>query len=89
MITFFSPLEQILPFMITTTLAAGISGGIVTAFGRYKWILVFGPWCLCIGGGLLYTVDQTTSTAKLIGYQIILGAGIGLVFQQVSAIPSS
>ncbi|KAK9893727.1 MFS general substrate transporter [Cystobasidium minutum MCA 4210] len=73
---------DILPFMIAVTLAAGISGGVVTAFGRYKWILVFGPWFLCIGGGLFFTVDETTSSAKLIGYQIILALGIGLVFQQ-------
>lgn len=70
--------------MIAVTLAAGVSGGIVTAFGRYKYILVFGPWFLCIGGGLLFTVDEFTSSAKLIGYQILLALGIGLVFQQVS-----
>lgn len=70
--------------MIGVTLAAGVSGGVVTAFGRYKWILVFGPSFLCIGGGLLYTVDEHTSSAKLIGYQILLALGIGLVFQQVS-----
>lgn len=70
--------------MIAVTLSAGISGGIVTVFGRYKWILIVGPWFLCIGGGLLYTVDENTANAKLIGYQILLALGIGLVFQQVS-----
>lgn len=39
------------------------------------------PPISAIGFGLLYTCDFTTSNAKLIGFQILAGFGIGLSFQ--------
>lgn len=42
---------------------------------------MLGPAFTPIGGGLLYSIDQFTSTAKLVGYQILLGSGVGLAFQ--------
>lgn len=61
--------------------AAGASGGAVSYFGYYKPFLVFGPWLMCIGSGLLYTIKVDTSNSMLIGYQIILSLGVGAVLQ--------
>jgi hypothetical protein len=36
---------------------------------------------MCIGSGLLYTITAETSSAKLIGYQILLAVGVGAVMQ--------
>lgn len=36
---------------------------------------------MCIGAGLLYTINVNTSNAALVGYQIILSLGVGAVLQ--------
>lgn len=72
---------DILPFMLSIVFAAGLSGGIVSATGRYWYFLVFAPSLICVGGGLLYTINEHSSFARLAGYQIILGLGIGCVLQ--------
>ncbi|BGP21155.1 hypothetical protein JCM10295v2_000026 [Rhodotorula toruloides] len=72
---------DILPFMLGVTIAAGLCGALISTFGYYWPFLVFGPVFSCIGSGLLYTVDEHTSSAKLIGFQIILSVGVGAVLQ--------
>ncbi|BGP04230.1 hypothetical protein JCM10049v2_000028 [Rhodotorula toruloides] len=72
---------DILPFMLGVTIAAGVCGALISTFGYYWPFLVFGPIFSCIGSGLLYTVDEHTSSAKLIGFQIILAIGVGAVLQ--------
>lgn len=61
--------------------SAGITGGLVSYWGYYWPFLVTFPVFMCIGSGLLYTVTADTSSAKLIGYQIILAVGTGSVMQ--------
>lgn len=39
--------------------------------GYYKPWLVFGPWLMIIGSALMYTINEDTSSAKLIGFQIV------------------
>ncbi|OCF41607.1 major facilitator superfamily transporter [Kwoniella heveanensis CBS 569] len=74
---------DILPFMLAVCIAIFISGGATTATGRYyPWILAGPPVC-AVGFGLLYTIDAHTTGAKIIGYQILAGFGIGLSFQNV------
>lgn len=73
---------DILPFMLAVVISSMISGVIISKTGHYYPFLVLGPLITPIGGGLLYTIDQFTSSAKLIGYQILLGAGVGSAFQQ-------
>ena len=34
-----------------------------------------------VGAGLLYTIDENTSLAKLIGFQLLFGLGVGFVMQ--------
>jgi hypothetical protein len=31
-----------------------VSGVIVSALGNYWYFLVFGPWIICVGAGLMY-----------------------------------
>ncbi|ODN78959.1 hypothetical protein L202_04475 [Cryptococcus amylolentus CBS 6039] len=74
---------DIIPFMLAICIAIFISGGFTTKFGRYWPFLVAGPPFSAAGFGLLYTIDASTSSAKIIGYQILAGFGIGLSFQMV------
>lgn len=58
-----------------------IAGRIVALTGRYWYFLVLGPVPGAIGAGLLYTTTPDTSNAKLIGYQILCGIGVGTAMQ--------
>jgi len=72
---------DILPFMLATVSGAMIAGGVITSTGKYWWWLVIGPMFATVASGLLLTLDAHISNAKLIGYQILYGAGCGVVLQ--------
>lgn len=72
---------DIIPFMLSTVVGTAGSGAIINKTGRYWPFLVFGPLVAAPAGGLLFTIDVNTSSAKLIGYQILLGIGCGVAFQ--------
>ncbi|GAA6019033.1 hypothetical protein JCM10207_006294 [Rhodosporidiobolus poonsookiae] len=72
---------SILPYMLGVVVASIVAGGIISQTGRYWHFLVFAPSISCVGAGLLYTVTEHSSTAKLAGYQILLAIGIGCVLQ--------
>ncbi|PVF94122.1 ABC transporter [Serendipita vermifera] len=73
---------DIIPFMLSIMITSFASGAFVNATGHYWSLLVVGPLMSAVGAGLLFTIDEYTSSAKLIGYQILLGAGTGTVFLQ-------
>lgn len=60
-----------------------VSGVIITATKKYRPPIWFGWGLVLIGHGLLSTLHADTSRAKSIGYQIILGSGIGLVYSSI------
>ena len=72
---------DIIPFMLSAVFAIGASGAIINKTGRYWPWLFFGPLLAAPAGGLLYTISIDTSSAKLIGFQILLGLGTGVAFQ--------
>ncbi|KAI0937723.1 hypothetical protein AcV7_003679 [Taiwanofungus camphoratus] len=75
---------DILPFMLSFVVASGVVSAVVSRSGRY-WHLLFGaPFISIPGAVLLYLVVPSTERAKLIGYQILLGSGIGGSFQLTS-----
>jgi MFS family permease len=71
----------LLPFMLAVVLSVVSSGQIVARTGRYWPWLVIGPPFAAVGSGLLYTAGPSTSEAKLIGYMILSGIGIGVTMQ--------
>ncbi|CCA75585.1 related to aflatoxin efflux pump AFLT [Serendipita indica DSM 11827] len=73
---------DILPLMMGTVLGSGLAGYLNSATGRYTPYLIAGPILYAIAAGLFFTVDEFTSNAKLIGFQILFGVGEGLAFQQ-------
>lgn len=58
-----------------------ISGGLVGVVGFFQPFLLIGAVFATIGSGLLYTLDIDSSAAQYIGYQIIIGIGIGTSLQ--------
>lgn len=58
-----------------------ISGGLITAYGVYVPFLLAGSAIATIGAGLLYTLDIGSPSSHWIGYQALVGIGIGLSIQ--------
>jgi MFS family permease len=59
------------------SILAGISVGVTKRFRPQMWI----GWSLTIVGfGLLSTVEFDTSRGKSIGYQVVVGSGIGIIW---------
>ncbi|GKT84542.1 MFS aflatoxin efflux pump [Colletotrichum tofieldiae] len=70
-----------LPLVLSMTVFAGVSGGIITRFGYYTPVMLLGTCIMAVGAGLLTTLQVHTGAAKWIGYQVIYGVGMGMSFQ--------
>ncbi|KAI9700904.1 MAG: hypothetical protein M1820_006665, partial [Bogoriella megaspora] len=63
---------------VTFSLLAGL---LVTKLGYYNPWLLFGTACMSVGAGLLTRLGLDSGSAIWIGYQVLLGAGIGSIMQ--------
>lgn len=72
---------QLLPLMLATVVSSVVIGGLITAAGYYTPFLIGSTAIAAIGTGLITMFDVHISTAKWIGYQIVVGAGVGAGFQ--------
>ncbi|GAA5935601.1 hypothetical protein JCM3775_003364 [Rhodotorula graminis] len=72
---------DILAFCISVVISVVVAGRLVSVTGRYWYFLVLGPIPGAIGAGLLYTITPDTANAKIIGYQILCGVGVGTAMQ--------
>ncbi|KAJ7339008.1 ABC transporter [Mycena albidolilacea] len=72
---------DLLPFMFSIVLTVIIGGQISGKTGHLWPLLVTAPVFLAIGSGLLYTLTTSTTSAKLIGFQILAGIGTGMGMQ--------
>jgi hypothetical protein len=70
-----------LPFILGVSLFTIMSGGLISVYGHYVHLMVIGSVITTVGAGLIYTFDIDTGSGKWIGYQIIAGAGSGLILQ--------
>ncbi|KAL6230449.1 hypothetical protein BDW75DRAFT_222627 [Aspergillus navahoensis] len=72
---------QLLPLMLATVVSSVLIGILVTIFGYYTPFLIGSTAIASVGAGLvtLYSID--ISSGKWIGYQILIGAGVGAGFQ--------
>jgi cyanate permease len=73
---------NIIPFTMALVSGSGIGGWLNSATGRHTPFLVLGSAICAIAGGLFFATDENTSTAKLVGYQILLGFGQGMAINQ-------
>lgn len=69
-----------IPFILGVSALVTVSN---TSMPRVPWALwlVVGPAIITTGAACLFTLAPDTSLAKLCGYQLVTGAGIGLVLQ--------
>ncbi|KAF7358423.1 Major facilitator transporter-like protein [Mycena venus] len=72
---------DLLPFMLSVVLTVIAAGQIIGKTG-YLWpFLLVAPFFLAIGSALLYTLTASSSSAKIIGFQILVGIGTGMGMQ--------
>ncbi|CAM1502575.1 Fc.00g073510.m01.CDS01 [Cosmosporella sp. VM-42] len=69
-----------LPFLIGGLFSMA-SGALLTATNQWLPFLAPGAALSAVGGGLIYTMDINTPTAKWVGYQLLAGATTGFVSQ--------
>ncbi len=71
-----------IPLILGQVLASLVAGFITTIIGYYMPFIYVSSIMMPIGAGLLTTFTVNTPTREWIGYQIILGVGVGCGFQQ-------
>ncbi|KAJ7122581.1 ABC transporter [Mycena crocata] len=72
---------DLLPFMLGVVVTVIFSGQLTGRFGYYWPFLMAAPFFLAVGSGMLYTLDSSTTSAELIGFQILAGIGTGMAMQ--------
>ncbi|KIL00149.1 hypothetical protein PAXRUDRAFT_8383 [Paxillus rubicundulus Ve08.2h10] len=72
---------DMLPFLLSSVVTTISTGIFMSQTGHYWTILTVGPVFSSVAGGLLFTTTESTSTAKLVGYQILCGIGVGSTIQ--------
>lgn len=83
-----------LPLILGISLLTVVSGGLITATGHFGSLMVIGSVLATIGCGLIYMFELDTGSSKWIGYQIVVGVGLGLgvqipiIVNQASVAPS-
>ncbi|GKZ34379.1 hypothetical protein AbraIFM66950_004610 [Aspergillus brasiliensis] len=71
----------LLAYIVPTSVFTMLAGGVLNKVGYYQPFLLVGAGIVTIGSGLIYTLDINTSSGKIIGYQILAGAGDGICVQ--------
>ncbi|KAI1761599.1 MFS general substrate transporter [Hypoxylon sp. FL1150] len=79
-----SPVESgilILPLIITCAVVDILGGVVVHQIGRYRELIWAGTIMLTLGTGLYVMFGTDTNLGTIIGFQIIFGIGMALLFQ--------
>ncbi|KAH9993179.1 major facilitator superfamily domain-containing protein [Russula vinacea] len=71
---------DLLGLSYSVSLIAIVAGFAVKKTGNYSILMYIGWMLTIIGAGLLTTLRADTSLAKSVGFQIVIGSGVGIVF---------
>ncbi|KAJ8112461.1 hypothetical protein ONZ43_g5389 [Nemania bipapillata] len=77
---------RLLPIIIAAVLASIVSGIVVSRTGHYALIILFSSAIAATGCGLLSTMDPGSGAGAWIGYQTLVGVGVGLGMQQAAVV---
>lgn len=66
-----------LPLIVPSALFSFFSGYALSRVGRYTLFLIVSAAALTVGAGLIYTLDSDSTLGEMVGYQILVGFGIG------------
>ncbi|KAL2074292.1 hypothetical protein VTL71DRAFT_8070 [Oculimacula yallundae] len=74
---------ELFPTATTIAPAAAISGIIITITGRYRIFHFLGFILMSLGCGLFALLDEDSSVAAWVGYQVLFGLGNGMVYNSM------
>ncbi|CZT05520.1 related to putative multidrug transporter Mfs1.1 (major facilitator family protein) [Rhynchosporium agropyri] len=74
---------ELFPTATTIAPAAAISGIIITITGRYRIFHYLGFMLMSIGCGLFALLDEDSSVAAWVGFQVLFGLGNGMVYNSM------
>ncbi|MEX0683437.1 MAG: MDR family MFS transporter [Dehalococcoidia bacterium] len=66
-----------MPMMIAMALASAVAGQIMSRFGRYRWLGVFGLILMAVGMAYLSTMSASSTRTDITYAMIIFGIGLG------------
>jgi EmrB/QacA subfamily drug resistance transporter len=70
-----------IPLVLSVVVGSIMSGGLTQRIGYYTPFMILGSSLMSVGTGLLTTWNVNTSSSAWIGYQVILGLGVGCTMQ--------
>lgn len=70
-----------LALIVSETIFTILSGALISSFGYFAPMMIFGPVLTTVASGMVFTFDIESKAAAWIGWQVLAGAGIGLCFQ--------
>ncbi|KAI1844176.1 hypothetical protein JX266_009660 [Neoarthrinium moseri] len=68
---------RLIPVILGLTITQIVVGGLITATGIHNPFLILGPAIAAVGSGLFMLLDEKSSAGQWIGFQIVLGVGVG------------
>lgn len=71
-----------LPMLVGNIVAMTVAGVLVSIIGQYAPFMILGTIMTSIGAGMLTIFNTTTTPGQWIGYQLLIGLGIGFGWQQ-------
>ena len=72
-----------IPMIVGLFVTSAVSGRIITRTGRYKAFMIVGGVLMAGGLGLMGTIDYHTSFVLVSTYMFLLGAGVGMLMQNL------
>jgi hypothetical protein len=77
---------RLLPFICVFIFFVMAAGASLPVIGRYNLYYLAGGCLIVTGTSLLYTINTTTPSGRIYGYEIMVAAGTGLVWQNAYAV---
>ena len=71
---------DVLPIVISSCLSAAIAGLVLKKWGRFKYLASFGWVFATVGTGLVCFLTPASNNGEQIGFQIVEGIGVGILF---------
>lgn len=72
---------RLLPYIVVMVVTVFINGGLMSKLGYVMPWFLGGGALVVIGSALMYTIDLDTATARVYGFTVLMGVGVGMFLQ--------
>ncbi|KAL9083280.1 MAG: hypothetical protein Q9165_008586 [Trypethelium subeluteriae] len=70
-----------IPLIASSCIFNIVCGLIISKTGEFQQLMIAGNILVVVGSGLIYTLDAGSTAGQWIGYQVVIGVGLGLSVQ--------